>query len=94
MSILNDDLRALGFIPVGMPFEGAEAWTVWNPPEPGALVYERYYELVKQAMFAQVDLPVTERIACRPLTCESLMHERLAVVGCWRSASLVAPVER
>ena len=91
MSILNDDLRALGFIPVGMPFEGAEAWTAWNLPEPGALVYERYYELVKQAMFAQVDLPVRKRIGFRPLTAKTLMVEIGAIVDCWRSAAAVAP---
>ena len=31
MSILNDDLRALGFIPVAMPFDGAVAWTGLEP---------------------------------------------------------------
>ena len=86
MSILHDELQAAGFIPVATPVEGAEAWTSWRSPAPEVPVYERYYELVKQAMYAQVDLPVTERIACRPLTCKPLMLEIVTVVNCWRSA--------
>ena len=91
MSHLHDDLRALGFIPVAMPFDGAVAWTGWKCPAPEVPAYERYYELVKRAMYAQVDLPVTKRIACRPLTCKLLMLEFATVVDCWRSASQVPP---
>ena len=91
MSNLHDDLRAAGFVPVAMPFEGAVAWTAWKLPEPDQPVYERYYELVKSAMYAQVDLPVMKRIGFRPLTAKTLMVEIGAVVDCWRSASLVPP---
>ena len=91
MSILHDELQAAGFIRVATPVEGAEAWTNWRRPAPELPVYERYYELVKRAMYAQVNLRLAHRIGCRPLTCKSLMREFATVVDCWRSASSVAP---
>ena len=56
-----------------------------------AAIYEQYYELCKQSMYAQVDLPLDERAGFNRRTCWALMRERLAVVDCWRSASQVPP---
>ena len=93
MSHLHDELRAAGFVPVDISFDGVAAWTRWERPVPEVPAYERYYDLVKRAMYAQVDLPVSKRLGCRPLTHKALMLEIATVVDCWRSASQVPPPE-
>ena len=101
MSNLHEELAAAGFRPVAVPFDGAVAWTAWLPPEPPMSVYERYYELVKQAMLAQADNPVwklindrwTRRADHSEGIQNTLAREYIAVVSCWRSASLVPPAD-
>ena len=57
-------------------------------------MYERYYELVKQAMLDQVDRVITELpYPVSPGVVKSFEAERSAVVCAWRSASQVPPQE-
>ena len=57
-------------------------------------VYERYYELVKQAMLAQVDRQAETGLlglGHEQIIVRAMQREFHAVISCWRSASQVPP---
>ena len=72
---LEQDLIADGFTPSPLGLKGVVEWTGWTaPPEDDRLgaettpnTYEMYYDLITDAMYAQMDDPPWERehLHCR-----------------------------
>ena len=95
MNNLENELRAAGFTPVPLDIEGVIAWTGWRPASED--VYERYYELLKAAMIAQVDRQADPGVLFLsslyvPVLRTAARRELQAVVSAWRSAASIAPV--
>ena len=90
-STLDQELMAAGYIPEAVATDGVVAWTGWYAPARD--IYETYYELLRDAMLAQVDLPPGDRrqgLRSLPIY-RCLKEEYWSVIDCWRSASQVPP---
>ena len=92
MNNLEHDLIAAGYTPVPLGLKGIVAWTGWHAPVQKD-TYEIYYDLICEAMYAQMDWSPWDRPhATRSFAIhQQLVNEYRAVVNCWRSASDVPP---
>ena len=96
-SKLEEDLIAAGFTPEPLHCDDVATWTGWRAPVKD--VYERYYDLILDAMHAQMDDPPRDRhhphhqhgVGRRCPVLASLVDEYRSVVDAWRSTSEVPP---
>ena len=104
---LEQELIAAGFTPSPLGLKGVVEWTGWTPPaeddrlgaETTPSTYEIYYDLISDAMYAQMDDPPWDRhhphhkhgVGRRCPVLASLVDEYRSVVDAWRSTSEVPP---
>ena len=96
-SKLEEDLLAAGFTPEPVHCDDVAIWTGWRAPVKDT--YERYYDLITDAMYAQEDDPPWDRhhphhqhgVGRHCPVLASLVDEYRSVVAAWRSTSEVPP---
>ncbi len=105
-SKLEADLMAAGYTPEPLHCDDVAIWTGWRAPEDDRLgaettpsTYERYYDLITDAMYAQMDdspwdrehHPCRGSVGGRCPVLSSWVTEYRAVLDCWHSMSEAPP---
>ena len=96
-SILEQDLMAAGYTPEPLHCDDVVTWTGWRAPVKDT--YERYYDLITAAMYAQMDdspwdrehHPCRGSVGGRCPVLSSWVTEYRAVLDCWHSMPEAPP---